>query len=48
MLISRNAQARQCWYPVIYRQLKFWFNNSSRHRKDFHLGNNEKFISRNM
>ena len=26
ILISRNAQARQCWYQVIYRQLKFWFH----------------------
>ena len=26
MLISRNAQARQCWYQVICRQLKFWFH----------------------
>ena len=26
MLISRNAQARQCWYQVIYRDLKFWFH----------------------
>ena len=26
MLISRKAQARQCWYQVICRQLKFWFH----------------------
>ena len=25
MLISRNAQARQCWHQVICRQFKFWF-----------------------